>query len=522
MTLTRRQFLKHTSSAAIGIVGGSHLLSATSNARASGAGFHALHIPPLLDGKIEGGVKTFNLAVQSGRTKFFEEVSTPTIGVNGAFLGPTLKFRAGDHVRLDVTNKLRTDTTLHWHGLHVPAKADGGPHQIIRPGITWSPSFQVKQKAAMFWYHSHLLGKTGSQVNDGLAGLILVEDEEAKSLKLPSEYGVDDIPLVVQDRRFARDGSFSYLTSMHDEMMGFKGDVILVNGTVRPYLKVRRQRTRLRLLNGSNARIYNFGLSDRRSFIQIATDGSLLERPVRLSRLRLSPGERAEILVDVQPNSSVSLMSYPDRAGSRGMMRGMMRGMVGNTETFEILELRSQSLETSDKELPDRLAEVPRWKRAKAQRERHFSLDMPMMGMMRGRGGMMRGRGGMMGGRGMMGHHGMMGGLMGINGRSMDKNRIDVRVPLGAIEIWTIRNDTPLAHPFHIHDIQFRILDRNGRTPSPGEQGLKDTVLVDPGETVRVITEFVDYADANTPYMYHCHILEHEDAGMMGQFVVTS
>ncbi len=520
MSVSRRQFLKGTSSAAVSFVGGLHLFSTTSNARTATTGLNALRIPPLLDGQIEGGVKKFDLAVQSGRTKFFKAVSTPTIGVNGSFLGPTMKFRAGDHVSLDVTNKLQTDTTVHWHGLHVPAKADGGPHQIVRPGDTWSPSFQVKQKAAMFWYHSHLLGKTGSQVNQGLAGLIYVEDDEQASLKLPSEYGVDDVPLVVQDRRFAGDGSFVYLTSMHDEMMGFKGDVVLVNGTFRPYLNIRRQRTRLRLLNGSNARIYNFGFSDRRSFIQIATDGSLLERPVRLTRLRLSPGERAEILVDMQPHSRVSLMSYPDRVGSRGMMPGMMRGMVGNNETFEVLELRSERLEKSDKALPDRLTEVPNWERAKAQRERNFSLNMPMMGMMRGRGGMMGG--GMMHGRGMMGHHGMMGSLMRINGRSMDKNRIDVRVPLGSIEIWAIRNDTPLAHPFHIHDIQFRILDRNGRKPLLGEQGLKDTVLVDPGESVRVITEFADYADATTPYMYHCHILEHEDAGMMGQFVVTS
>lgn len=116
-----------------------------------------------------------------------------------------------------------------------------------------------------------------------------------------------------------------------------------------------------------------------------------------------------------------------------------------------------------------------------------------------------------------------MGGMMAmtINGKSMDMERIDERVPLGATEIWTIRNATPLAHPFHIHDIQFRVLDRDGRPAEPHERGLKDTVLVDPGETVRVITQFADFADPDNPYMFHCHILEHEHAGMMGQFVVV-
>ena len=131
----------------------------------------------------------------------------------------------------------------------------------------------------------------------------------------------------------------------------------------------------------------------------------------------------------------------------------------------------------------------------------------------------MMGRGHMMGRRGVSGHSG---NLMGINGRSMDIDRIDERVPLGAIEIWSVVNDTPLAHPFHIHDVQFRVLDRNGKPAGAHEAGFKDTVLVDPGEIVRVIAEFADYADDKNPYMYHCHILEHEDAGMMGQFVVTA
>lgn len=202
------------------------------------------------------------------------------------------------------------------------------------------------------------------------------------------------------------------------------------------------------------------------------------------------------------------LMSYPDiTRGSTGMMGRMMRGMAGNNETFSVLELRADRLEKTNTSIPKQLIRVPSWQASQARRTRSFDLEMGMMG-----GGMMGGRGGM----------GMMGEQMTINGKSMDMERIDERVKLGSIEIWTIRNSTPVSHPFHIHDIQFRILDRDGKLPAPHEAGLKDTVLVDPGENVRVIAEFYDFADSNIPYMYHCHILEHEDAGMMGQFVVTA
>jgi FtsP/CotA-like multicopper oxidase with cupredoxin domain len=334
----------------------------------------------------------------------------------------------------------------------------------------------------------------------------MIDDDQSQSLQLPSTYGVDDIPLVIQDRRFNRDGSVDYRLDMHDQMMGYRGDVILVNGTLDPHLALRRQRTRLRILNASNARIYTLGREDGRDLVIIGGDGGLLERPVRQRRVRLGGGERIELLIDAQPGENIKLMSYPDRsAGRRGMGMGMMMGgMAGDTETFSIIELRAGELERTDTALPERLVPARNWTADQAKRTRTFSLDMPMMGM---------GMGMMGGGRGR--------GMMGINGRPMDMARIDVRVPLGSVEIWEIANETPLPHPFHIHGIQFRILDRDGEPPLLHEQGLKDTVLVDPGSGVRVIAEFSDFADAHHPYMYHCHNLEHEDAGMMGQFVVA-
>lgn len=509
MHITRRKFLRSSGLAVAGVTAFGPAALAQSRSRF----VNRIAIPPLLDGTTEGRRKRFSLDIAAGASEFFPGIKTPTLGLNGNYLGPTIKAKAGDHVAISVRNTLGEATTIHWHGLHVPAKEDGGPHQTIAPGATWSPSFEIKQKASLCWYHSHMMERTGEQVMRGLAGLFLIEDDEAKDLGLPSEYGIDDIPLVVQDRRFNPDGTFQYVSAMHDVMTGYKGNVILVNGTVSPYLELRRARTRLRILNGSNSRIYTFGRNDGADLVVIGGDGGLLEAPQKARRLRLAPGERADILVDAEAGRSVVLMSYPDVVGG-GMGGGMMMGnMAGNNETFPVLELRSpERLERRRSTLPKRLIEVPSWAEAKAHRTRAFELQMGMMS-----GGMGRGPG--MGARGGMGMGGM--GIMGINGRTMDMARIDEKVPLGSIEIWEIRNMSPLAHPFHIHDIMFRVLDRDGVPPLPQERGLKDTVIVDPGTTVRLITQFTDFADSQRPYMYHCHILEHEDAGMMGQFVVV-
>jgi FtsP/CotA-like multicopper oxidase with cupredoxin domain len=469
-----------------------------------------VHIPALLEGQAGPAGKTYDLAITASRSEFIPGKSTPTIGINGPYLGPTIRCRAGDRVTLRVQNHLAERTTLHWHGLHIPARVDGGPHQVIEPGALWQPSFEIKQKASLCWYHSHLMGRTGEQVVRGLAGAFLIEDDESRSLGLPSEYGVDDIPLIIQDRRFDSYGRVDYQLAMPDVMMGYKGDVILVNGSVDPHLTLRRRRTRLRILNASNSRIYTLGRDDGHALTVIASDGSLLERPIRQRRVRVAPAERIELLVDAQAGQNFRLMSYPDRVGSGGTRPGMMMGgMAGNNETFPIIELRATANpDDNASPLPEGLIRVPGWTEAQAVRSRTFTLDMGMMGM--GMGGMGR----------IMGRSGM-GGMMGINGRPMDMERIDVRVPLGSIEIWKIENPTPLAHPFHIHDVQFRVLDRDGAPPLPQENGLKDTVLVDAGSSVRVIAEFADFADSTHPYMYHCHILEHEDAGMMGQFVVV-
>jgi bilirubin oxidase len=337
------------------------------------------------------------------------------------------------------------------------------------------------------------MGKTGEQVYRGLAGMFLIDDGNSAQLELPAEYGVDDIPLVVQDRLFDEDGQLVY---RHDDSAfitpGMLGDTILVNGTYAPYLEVPAKLVRLRILNGSNARRYNFGFSDGRPFYQIASDGGLLAAPVERTQMILAVAERAEILVDLgDAPAALTLMSYPivDPVNPIiNLAQGIF--LAGNDEKqqFKILELRAQAGSYPRQPIPSVLSTVDRALESDAVRTREFTLDPE---------------------------------ARTINNLTMDHARIDQIVRRGNLEIWTVRNLSVSYHPFHVHGVQFQVLDRDGRVPAPYEQGWKDTVMVLPAETVRLIMRFSDYADPHMPYMFHCHILEHEDMGMMGQFVVV-
>ncbi len=450
-------------------------------------------IPLVETGTVKDGVRVFDLTLQNGQTEFFDGLQTDTSGINGGYLGPVLRMRSGETVRMNVKNELGTESTLHWHGMNVPAHADGGPHQVFSSGETWSPELVVHEAASTMWYHSHLMGKTAEQVWSGLAGLIIIDDDHAAGLELPSEYGVDDIPLVLQDRRFYRDGSMPYEASMHDLMAGMVGNVPIVNGSVLPNFQVTTSKLRLRLLNGANASMYNLGFSDGRDFAQIASDGGLLEAPVNMSNLILAPGERAEIIVDFEQGETVQL--YSIGAGTNASMMESEQ-----SPRFSLIEFRAAPDLAPSSDIPDELVELQTVDEKSSTRTRKFLLEMPAMGPMA-----------------MLG----MGGGFTINGNAMDMNRIDEIVKVGEPEIWEIENAGPMKHPFHVHNTQFRVLDRNGQLPPKNELGLKDTILINAGETVRILVRFDHYTDAERPYMYHCHILEHEDAGMMGQFTVV-
>ena len=458
-----------------------------------------LPVPPLLENlTADSGTASFALQVRRGIKDFFPGLSTSTMGYNGAYLGPTIKVRNGQQVRVKVDNTLDERTTVHWHGLHVPAEWDGGPRQTIKAGGGWNPAFSIKQPAATLWYHPHAMGLTGEQVYQGLAGLFIIEDEVSDTLEIPKTYGVDDFPLIIQDRRFQRDGGFAYARSMMDIMHGVLGNYLLVNGTLWPNLTVPQGKVRLRVLNGSNSSIYHIAFADGRKFYQIATDGGFQEQPVALNSLYLSAGERAEIIVDFQddPLQSKTSLLVDQQNGYR----------------FEAMQFTvSHALTETNAELPKTLTSIDWLPEKEAIKTRYFTMETMSMG---------GGRMGMMGmrGRGMMG-----GGRLTINGKNMDINRIDEKVQLGSTEIWEINNRSAmmmsLPHSMHLHDVQFQILDRDGTPPPPHERGRKDTVLIQPGETVRIISRFEDYTGI---YMYHCHLLEHEDNGMMGQFEVVS
>jgi bilirubin oxidase len=449
-----------------------------------------LVIPPQLEPSLENGEKVFNLTVQQGEAEILPGKRTQTWGYNGSYLGPTIRAHTGDRVRLNVTNNLGETTTVHWHGMELPAAMDGGPHQVIEPGESWQPYWTITNEASTLWYHPHIMGRTGEQVYRGLAGFFILEDENSDSLPLPKEYGVDDIPLVIQDKLFDSSGQFVYPREHQAITAGLLGDTILVNGAYAPYLEVPAKLVRFRLLNGSAARRYNLGFTDNRVFQQIATDGGLLEAPVERTRLLLAPGERAEILVDLSNTKEpIMLMSYAFADGENAVQNAIQEQIAGGTDEgqqFKILELRTRPGSFATENIPNVLTTIKHLDENDAVKTRRFVLE-----------------------------------AFTINGKRMDHERIDEIVGTGEAEIWELTNNSPIYHPFHIHGVQFQILDRNGIEPPAYEQGWKDTVIVTPQETVRLIMRFPEYSDPSLPYMYHCHILTHEDMGMMGQFVVV-
>lgn len=437
-----------------------------------------LKIPPLAASHVDpDGTRVFHLTARAGTTELRPGTRSRTWGFNGTYLGPTLRAERGEKVRVDVTNHLAETTTVHWHGMHIPARFDGGPHQPIRPGHTWHPTWRIDQPAATLWYHPHPHGRTADHVNRGLAGMFWIDDPASRVAdRLPHRYGVDDIPVIVQDRSIAADGDLGS-GDLGEEL----GDDLVVNGTYAPYLDVTTQKVRLRLLNASARRVYDFGLSGNRTFTMIGTGGGLLAHPAPMRRVQLSPGERADIVVAVTPGERVTLRSYPPHLGGNPLADVF----GGGRDRFDVLQVRAATHLAPSAPIPGRLAAAPDLDVADAP-VRRFELAGRM-----------------------------------INGRRMDMGRIDQTVRLGTTEVWQVTNDDGEYHSFHVHDVQFEVLSVDGRQPGPALSGWKDTIFMPPGRTVRLAMRFTDYADPHTPYMFHCHLLPHEDSGMMGQFVVV-
>ncbi len=459
--------------------------------------------------------------MQAGQWEMLPGIKSPTWGFNGPYLGPTVRMRTGQDVPFVYRNNLPESIAVHGHGLHVPGEVDGGPQQEIAPGEAWSPVLPIRQQACTSWYHPHTHGRTGKQVYNGLAGFLIIDDENSDDLPLPATYGVDDIPVVVQDRVLNGSGRLVYSLENADQENGFLGETITVNGISDPLLEVPAGLVRLRLLNGSNARFYRFRFDDDRMFHKIATDGGFLETPVPLTELIMLPGERNEIVVDFSSGRPAMLVSGPtesfdgrrdrdrernrrqgregDRAFRSGGRNERFRG--GMNEGFQILEVRvDPRLPAFRGELPGSMNKIERPSQRTGQPDRTFVLNMERARRQRS------------------GAHGVQHMSMAINGQSMDMSVVNERVPLGVWERWRVENDEG-NHPFHVHGCSFLVLSRDGRSVSEEDAGWKDTVWVD--DSTEFMVRFDYEATDQKPYMYHCHILEHEDMGMMGQFTVA-
>lgn len=417
------------------------------------------------------------------------------------YLGPTLIFNKGSHVNITVRNFIGDTTTVHWHGIHLPSKWDGGPHTPIFPGASWNPAFTVMDHAATYWYHPHTHMKTAEQAIKGAIGLIIVRDPIEGALNLPRTYGIDDFPLIVQCQQYDANNQ-----AMH---LGMQDSTLLVNGAranygYTVYANCPAQVVRMRLLNASGERAFNFGFTGNKPFKIIASDGGLLNAPLTATRVRLAPGERAEILLDLSGMSGqvMHLMSYASEL-PMGMQGGPTMPMSGgppmdsplNGIDFNVMRIEvvppTPNPVTS---IPAILTSNPVYTPGMASviRTIRFTADSAMV----------------------------MDGPFYFNDSAFKMMRVDYEIPLNSIEIWKLVNETMIAHPFHIHDVQFYLFDRNGSTPPAEELGRKDVVFVPSGDSVMFITKFEDFADTLVPFMFHCHILMHEDDGMMGQFVV--
>lgn len=459
------------------------------SASAFSQSYNDLWIPDTLSGT------NFNLNIKDTFAQIVNTGNqTITGAINGKFWGPTLFINKGDVVHMNVKNGLNDSTTLHWHGMHLPAVMDGGPHQVIPPGTTWQPYWEVKNDAATYWYHPHLHEMTEEQITKGIGGLIIVRDEVESKLALPRTYGVDDIPLVLTDRDFNTSNQFTVVPY---------GDSMMVNGVLRPQYTIPAQVVRLRILNGALERSYNLGFSDGRSFQVITSDGGLLAAPVSLTRYLLHSGERIEILIDCSNDlgKSINLRAYNSTlaqnvAGGDLFPNGPFANFLARKD-FDVLHI-NVGAKTSNPiiAIPSTLRTVTTIPATDAKITRSLTISDTNI----------------------VGNKGVS---FVINRKLFNINYNNYNLPLNNTEIWEITSTSNFGHPFHIHDVEFNILSSGGAAPVAAQSGWKDVVFIPARSTVKFIAKFDDYADSLHPFMYHCHISLHEDDGMMGQFIVT-
>jgi len=499
-----------------------------------------LPIPALLEPDARGH---YSLTAMTGSTQW-QGKAVPTWGYNGSLLGPVLRLQREKRVTVNIHNRLPEATTVHWHGLAIPGDVDGGPQAIIAPGATRQVSFTPDQPAATCWFHPHLHGKTGHQVAQGLAGLVLLEDDASGKLRLPMQWGADDVPLIFQDKQLNSAGThIDYQLDVMRAAVGWFGDMMLTNGVQYPQHAVPRGWLRLRLLNGCNARSLEIAASDKRPVYVVGSDGGLLAEPVQVTSLSLLPGERFEVLIDTSDGQPFDIVTLP--VTQMGMT---LPPFDRPLPLVQILPLRIMASGT----LPDTLVDLPPLPASDGVQNRWLQLMMDPQLDKQGMQALMDRYGHQaMGGAADHGaaethnghdampmehsEHGAMPmdhGAHGaaaydfhngnkINGEAFNMQKPMFAVPPGKTEKWTISGEgDAMLHPFHIHGAQFRILSENGKPPAAHRAGWKDMVNVN-GWRSEVVVRFDYAASTEHAYMAHCHLLEHEDTGMMLGFTVA-
>ena len=477
------------------------------------------------------------------------------------YLGPILNFQQGQKVRIFFRNNLKESSIIHWHGLHVPQYSDGHPMYSINTGEQYVYEFEVMNRAGTSFYHSHSHNLTAEQVYRGLGGLITISDADEQKLELPA--GEFDLPLVIQDRRFSDNNQLQYVHMMHERMQGFLGDTILVNGKPGALFQVKSRAYRFRVVNASNSRIYKLAWDDGTPLTAIGTDACLLAKPETRPYIMSAPGERVELWLDFSGRSvgsSLVMYSLPFSGTQPGMMggngMGMMHSKLAQGSKFAIATFMVTEKVSDSPKLPNTL--VP-FQRLSANDADNASKPLPIGISMQPMRPLLNGKSFSMDkvldfervklgsikkirifhdhqapGSGHMNHgansaasderespmHGMrMKKLMSHDDDNQAEQHGGHKMGMGG-------GMMDMAHPIHLHGQQFQILRRvtdNVRDSYASvregfiDTGWKDTVLVMPGEEVEIIKPFQDYKGL---FLYHCHNLEHEDLGMMRQFLV--
>ena len=437
------------------------------------------------------------------------------VDIAHSYLGSMIRLQKGQKVRINFHNALSQSSVVHWHGLHVPQMMDGHPQYAIESAETLVYEFEVMNRANMNMYHPHPHGATAKQVYLGLAGAVIVNDDEEAALDLPS--GEYEVPLVIQDKQFDSDNQLVYSPNRHERMTGVAGDTILVNGQANFHLDVESRAYRLRVMNGSTSRVYKLAWDDGMPMTIIGVDGGLLEQPEVKPYIMLAPGERLDVWADFSARNEGSQLTLKSLAFSGVMPKmamGMNRSSLAVGSEYSICTIKVTRKVSESHKLPTKLAKIHRYgihETANPNNPLPISISGSPMSML-------------------------------LNGRAYEFNHPlpSERVKMGSIQLLEIFHaqsnmgmsggmggmNMTMPHPIHLHGQQFEIMSRSisGDTSDYDtvregfiDSGLKDTVLVMPMERIKVIKPFQDFKGL---YLYHCHNLEHEDMGMMREFLV--